>query len=295
MITVVGGGLAGSLLALELAARHRPITLVEAGGEESATALSYGLLLPGALGIWRALVRRHQLEGLRRRWLQLGTRGLPLPGAQVDPGLLRPSLQRALERAGVQLRGEHLRELPEPGPVVLACGAGCRALAPSLDARLGVSWAGLLELEARAVNAAIGWPPGLARLPGRFARLDLEQRAPQLNREEWVVDPGLVPCGDRLLAGQISLIRPGMEAGLPPDPAVMEQRLRQALAGRWPRIADAPGRYRQAPVSFCSDGVPLAGPVGPGLMVLAGFSAAFSQLPAAAACLAEQLAADSRP
>ena len=83
MITVVGGGLAGSLLALELASRERPVTLVDAGDAETATALSYGLLLPGALAIWRSLVRRHQLEGLQRRWLRLGERGLPLPGAQV--------------------------------------------------------------------------------------------------------------------------------------------------------------------------------------------------------------------
>ncbi|WP_443082017.1 FAD-dependent oxidoreductase, partial [Synechococcus sp. BA-132 BA5] len=40
-LTIVGGGLAGSLLALELVERGLPVTLVDAG-EDSATALSYG-------------------------------------------------------------------------------------------------------------------------------------------------------------------------------------------------------------------------------------------------------------
>ena len=40
MITVIGGGLAGSLLALELASLGRSVTLIEAADGDTATALS---------------------------------------------------------------------------------------------------------------------------------------------------------------------------------------------------------------------------------------------------------------
>ena len=203
----------------------------------------------------------------------------------------------ALQRAGVQRRSlwlqgpRELKDLQRQGPVVLACGAGCRQLAPQLDRRLRCSWAGVLEVaDQRLAPTRCRWP-GIALLPERFSRLELEQRAPELNQEDWIVDAGLVPCGSRLIAGQITLVRPQLDAGAPPDAALMEQRLRQELAQRWPRLARAPGRYHQAAVSFCSDGNPLSGAVEPGLWVLAGFSGAFGQLPDAAAVLAEQIAA----
>jgi len=295
MITVVGAGLAGSLLSLELAARGIGVRLLDGGSASDATGLSYGLLPRGAAEPWRRLQRRHGDLGLRMRWLRWGEERLPVPAWQVEPGRLHAALGKRLERLAVERSPERLQQLPAEGTVVLACGAGCRALAPGLAERLGVSWAGILELDTRGDCSWLGWPRGLARMPERFTRLELERRAPELRQEAWVVDPALVPCGDRLLAGQISLIRPGMKAGEAPEPTAMEQRLRQALAPRWPALAHAPGRYRQAPVSFCSDGVPLAGQVAPGLWALAGFSAAFSQLPAAAASLAGELAADSRP
>jgi len=295
---VIGAGLAGSLLALELVDRELAVTLIDAGASARATDLSYGLLPWTAASRWWQLQRRHGDLGLAQRWLQLGKAGLPLPAWQVNPRSWARGVAAALGRAGVpqlqqQLSGPAaLQPWLEAGPVVLACGAGCRSLAPQLDGRLRVSWAGVLELGANVTRPWLGWRAGLAQLPERFARLGLERRAPQLQHEDWVVDAGLVPCGDRLLAGQISLIRPGLEAGLPPDDAVMEQRLRMALAARWPPLATAPGRYRQTPVSFSSDGEPLVGPCGRGLWVLAGFSGAFAQIPTAARCLADQLAAN---
>ena len=296
MIHVVGSGLAGSLLALELAERGLAVTLIDQGQATTATALSYGLLQPNAASAWRRLQRNHGPLGLRRRWLQLSQTALPLPAAQVDPQRFGPLVTAALQRAGVQRRSQRLqgpaelKGLQAQGPVVLACGSGCRALAPQLDPRLRCSWAGLLELtDPQQAPARCRWP-GIALLPERFSRLDLEQRSPQLSEEAWTVDAGLVPCGSRLLAGQISLVRPALEAGEPPDAALMEQRLRQGLAQRWPQLATAAGHYRQAAVSFCSDGVPLATEVEPGLWVLAGFSGAFGQLPAAARSLAGQIA-----
>ena len=294
MITVVGAGLAGSLLALDLAERGQRVRLIDPRSDATATALSYGLLPPTAAAGWRRLQRRHGDLGLGRRWLQLGPRGLPLPGLQVDPQRFATAVSAALQRCGVERLNQQLHHpdalvpLLVQGPVVLACGAGCRRLAPQLDRRLRCSWAGILELPPGLRPA---WPRGLARLPERFARQQLEQEAAALQHERWIVDAGLVPCGERLLAGQITLVRPGLDPGLPPEPAVMERRLRAALARRWPRLADSPGYYRQVPVSFCSDGVPLAGPAGESLWVLAGFSGAFAQLPAAAAALAARIAA----
>lgn len=293
MVTVIGGGLAGSLLALELASLGQAVTLIDAGEDDTATALSYGLIPPGGDGgAWRRLQRLHRIEGLRRRWLQLGRDGWPLPGLQVEPQRFAASMREALRRHAVvrqqrRLDAPHqLDGLRAQGPVVLACGSGCRRLAPGLSDRLRCSWAGILEVDP----AALPPPAWLARLPQRFERLALERSA-LLLQEQWIVDAALVPVGERLLAGQITLLRPGLEQEPAPQPALMETRLRQGLARRWPALADLPGRYRQAPVSFCSDGIPLAGPAAPGLWVLAGFSGAFGQLPAAARNLADRIAA----
>jgi glycine/D-amino acid oxidase-like deaminating enzyme len=294
LITVVGAGLAGSLLALDLAERGLAVTLIEAGTAAGATSLSYGLLPWSAGRAWRRLQRRHGDLGLRQRWLQLGPRGVPLPALQVDGKRFAAAMQPILQRLGVELRPAQPASAART-PVVLACGAGCRALAPQLDERLRVSWAGILELEPGPAGAWLGWRQGLAQLPQRFGRLALERDAAQLQQEAWVVDAGLVPCGDRLLAGQISLIRPGLDAGQGPDAAVMEQRLRSALAAQWPDLATAPGQYRQCAVSFCTDGKPLAGQCGPDQWVLAGFSGAFAQVPDAARALADQLAANWPP
>lgn len=290
---MIGAGLAGSLVALQLAALGEAVTLIDAGDDATATALSYGLIPPGSDGgAWRRLHRLHGIEGLRRRWLQLGPRGMPLLALQVDPQRFAASMREALRRLGV-VRQQHRVEGPRQldpllaeGSVVLACGSGCRRLAPALSDRLRSSWAGILELAPAAMPA----PSWLARLPARFERVALERRKEPPAQEQWIIDAGLVPCGERLLAGQITLLRPGAEIGEAPDEAVMEQRLREGLARRWPALAQLPGRYRQAPVSYCSDGIPLAEPVAPGLWVLAGFSGAFRELPSAAATVAAAIA-----
>jgi glycine/D-amino acid oxidase-like deaminating enzyme len=75
----------------------------------------------------------------------------------------------------------------------------------------------------------------------------------------------------------------------------VERQLRQELAAQaWGApLAALPGHLRQAAVAFCSEGLPLVGPLAgaPGLWLFTGFSAGFSQVPVLAPLLAQALAA----
>ena len=329
-VAVIGGGLAGGLVALELAERGLAVVLISAASLGapnplgSATSWSYAGVLGPDLGAWGQLQERHGDLGVRRRRLYRHGQAWLVPGArqafgQVDLIRFYQALPLALDRLGVrQLQAQvahPLRSLGglwqlellgqadgrsslQVGQVVLAAGAGCRALWPGLGESLRSSWAGILHLEAwpdpkrypsRWLRRARG---GGVVLPQAMVRPALEQRAGALAQEEWVVDPGLACLGDGLLLGQISLVRPGLELGAPPDRAVMESRLRQALGHFDPVLAELPARYRQVPVSFCMDGKALAGPVAgaPGLWALAGFRGAFGEVPRAAQALADQMA-----
>ena len=299
-----------------------------------ATSWSYAGVLGPDLDAWGQLQERHGDLGLRRRrlhrhgqaWLDLSRL---MPGArqafgQLDLIRFCQALPLALDRLGVRQLQAQVDQPPrrvgglwqlelqgqaagppsvQVGQVVLAAGAGCRALWPGLGEGLRSSWAGILHLEAwpdpkrypsRWLRRASG---GGVVLPQAMVRPSLEQRAGSLAQEEWVVDPGLACLGDGLLLGQISLVRPGLELGAPPDPALMEGRLRQALGQFDPVLAELPARYRQVPVSFCVDGKALAGPVAgaPGLWALAGFRGAFGEVPRAAQSLADQIAASLAP
>ncbi len=336
-LTVIGGGLAGSLLALELAERGLPVTLIDAA-EATATALSYGGVAwwagaPGPLGLllrqaparWRRLQARHGPLGWRGCGLRLhgGGWSTPLlrpPFAQVDTAVLMAALPGVLAAAGVERRQGRVLAPPrplsggwqlelEPGgalvadQVVLAAGAGCRALAPGLPERHRASWAGVLELPARPPlsPASSPWLRHAARRrivqPRHWRRPSLEAKAPELREERWIVDAGFAPRGEGLLLGQISLVRPGLESGEPPAAAEMERRLRAALAGLDPALAALPGPYRQVPVAFCSGGRPLVGPLGgaAGLWVFSGFGGAFAQVPVLAPVLADVIAGVADP
>ena len=195
-------------------------------------------------------------------------------------------------------------ELEPGGPlqaqqVVLAAGAGCRALAPALPDRLRVSWAGVLALPERPTlrpsSASPWWRHAVQRRivqPRHWQRPALEALAPGLGQERWIVDAGCAPWGQGLLLGQISLVRPGLDTGEAPDAAAMERRLRQELAGLDPLLAALPGPYRQVPVAFCTGGLPLVGPLpgAAGLWVFSGFSGAFAQVPVLAPLLADVIA-----
>uniref|UniRef100_UPI00404876DA FAD-dependent oxidoreductase n=1 Tax=Cyanobium sp. TaxID=2164130 RepID=UPI00404876DA len=316
----LGGGLAGGLVALALAERGLSVVLVSAASLGlpntlgPATSWSYAGVLGPDLQAWGELHERHGDLGLRRR--RLHRHGQVF--GQVDLIRFCQALPLALDRLGVRQLQAQVAQPPrrldglwqlelqgqadgppslQVGQVVLAAGAGCRALWPGLSQSLRSSWAGILHLEAwpdpkrypsRWLRRARG---GGVVLPQAMARPSLEQRAGALVQEEWVVDPGLACLGEGLLVGQISLVRPGLELGDPPDQAVMESRLRQALGHFDPVLAELPARYRQVPVSFCLDGKALAGPVAgaPGLWALAGFRGAFGEVPRAVQALADQI------
>jgi glycine/D-amino acid oxidase-like deaminating enzyme len=345
-ITVIGDGLAGTLLALALARRGAAVQLLGSPGG-TATALSYGALPRGRPSrAWTRLERLHGPLGWRPSglvWhdgrpgppgvLEALTRALPLPIARVDAPTWMAARGPVLAAAGVrhrvgQARGlrptsdrrwridwlaapaaatdpaehaEHLELTVET--VVLAAGAGARALWPALPPRLRHSWAGVLLVDASA--PANPWLDQARRgrivQPRRWRRPALEASAPNLTEPTWIVDAGVAPRGAGVVVGQISLVPPAGppaspgEALEPPDPGWMDARLREGLGELDPDLARLEAPYRQVPVSFCSDGQPLVGPVAdaPGLWTFTGFSAAFSLVPAWAETVSSQLLASA--
>jgi glycine/D-amino acid oxidase-like deaminating enzyme len=328
-VVIVGGGLAGSLLALALRECGAAVWVVDSGDLESgASWWSYGVipgwpLAPTPLArlaaragqAWQILQHRHGDLGWRRRPRSLA---MPLPLSQVDTARLAERLPAALRAAGVEVLSTRVRalgrleagwqlQLPDGASLaadqlVLAAGGLCRSLWPALPPQLGCSWAGLLTLPP---SAAAG---DTLQLPKRFTRLALEQRAAELQEPAWVVDAGLAPRGHGALLGQLSWIAPvqdsppGLSAlanGGPPA-AAAETWLRQSLQRSAPEplaaLAAGPGRYRQLPVAFCSDGLPLAGPLpqAPGLWLFSGFSGGFAQAPLLAPLLARAITAEGQ-
>ena len=183
-VVIVGGGLAGGLLALALVERGCSVWLVDASaladsaaGTTAASWWSYGVI-PGwplaptplarlaanAARAWQTLQRRHGDLGWCRRPLSLA---MPLPMSQVDTARLAEHLPAALTAAGVERLSARIQSLrqAEAGwqlhlqdgsvlqatQVVLAAGGSCRDLWPTLPPQLGCSWAGVLELPAKTL------------------------------------------------------------------------------------------------------------------------------------------------
>ena len=332
-VVIVGAGVAGGLLALALRELGASVTVVDApaiNGLCSASELSYGALpgwplaptplarlAAGASKRWRLLQERHgdlgwrpcrlRLHGAAAGWRPLSA-WWPLPFAQVDSAVLAARLPLALAAAGVRCKTGRVERLePQAGAgweltlsdgsylpaaqLVLAAGAHCRQLWPLLPQRLRSSWAAALELAScpASLGRTAAW------LPPSFGRVALERRAAGLSQPEWLVDGGVVPRAEGALLGQHTLVRPGLELGPAPPPMEVERQLRQELAAQaWGApLAALPGHLRQAAVAFCSEGLPLVGPLAgaPGLWLFTGFSAGFSQVPVLAPLLAQALAA----
>ena len=340
---MIGDGLAGTLLALALARRGVAVELLGAPGGTATALSYGALPRGRPSRAWTRLERVHGPLGWRPSglvWhdgrpgppgaLEAITRALPLPIARVDAPTWLASRGPALAAAGVRQRMGQARGLrptadrrwriawrAEPvaatdsteeleltvATVVLAAGAGARALWPALPPRLRHSWAGVLPLEADV--PANPWLEQARRgrvvQPRRWRRPALEASAANLTEPAWIVDAGVAPRGAGVVVGQISLVPPAgptasPEGALePPDPGWMEARLREGLGELDPDLARLEAPYQQVPVSFCVDGQPLVGPVAdaPGLWTFTGFSAAFSLVPAWAETLASQLLASS--
>ena len=330
-VVIVGAGVAGGLLALALRELGSSVTVVDApasNGLCSASELSYGALpgwplaptplarlAAGASKRWRLLQERHgdlgwrpcrlRLHGAAAGWRPLSA-WWPLPFSQVDSAVLATRLPLVLAAAGVTCKTGRVERL-EPqaaagwvvhlsdgsilpaAQLVLAAGAHCRQLWPALPQRLRSSWAAALQLAS--FPAPLGRPA--AWLPVSFGRVALERSAAGLSQPEWLVDGGLVPRAEGALLGQHTLLRPGLELGQAPPPLEVERQLRQGLAAQaWGGpLAALPGCLRQAAVAFCSEGLPLVGPLAdaPGLWMFTGFSAGFSQVPVLAPLLAQVL------
>jgi glycine/D-amino acid oxidase-like deaminating enzyme len=279
--------------------------------------------LHGPLGWTACGLKLHDRGWLGRR--------LTLPASRVDGPTLMAALPRALAAAGVQqlpalvqgleaggaggwrlrlldLPSTNQRQRPQGVPplgasilearqVVLAAGAGCLDIWPPLARQLGISWAGVLALETNP-----GSNPWLRQVAkGRLVlnqqeqRLGLEDQAGWLAEERWIVDASAAPWGPKgVLVGQISLVRPLDGTRQAPDPARMEQRLRQGLQGWDPQLAALVGPYRQIPVAFGLQGRALVGPVpgALGLWTFTGFRSPFSTAPQQADQLAQSLAAN---
>jgi glycine/D-amino acid oxidase-like deaminating enzyme len=298
-VVIVGGGLAGALLALELRQLGAGVTLIDAppaDGTASATAISYGVipgwplaptllarLSAGASRHWRQLQERHGPLGWHRcalrlkgpnRWLGALARLGVLPLAQVDTAVLSERLPAALAQAGVERLGATALAIQPAAAgwqVQLSDGSSCQADQVVLAAGAGCHrlWSHLPQtlrsswaavLELQVFPAALG--SAAAWLPQGFARLGLERRSDGLLEPAWVVDPGLVPWGRGALLGQHTWLAASAATAEPPLAALCEQQLRQELEQRaaWSRQRPAfTGVLRQAAVAFSTTGMPLVG------------------------------------
>ena len=257
-----------------------------AAGVQQRPALVQGLEARVAGG-WRLLLLDLASTNQRQR-----PQGEPQGEPQREPPLGVPALGGP--PLGVPALGASILEARQ---VVLAAGAGCLDLWPPLVRQLGISWAGVLALDTNPGNNP--WLRQVAKgrlvLNQQEQRLGLEDQAGWLAEERWIVDASAAPWGPKgVLVGQISLVRPLDGTRQAPDPARMEQRLRQGLQGWDPQLAALVGTYRQIPVAFGLQGRALVGPVpgAPGLWTFTGFRSPFSTAPLRAAQLAQSLAAN---
>ncbi len=299
-VAIVGGGLAGSLLALALRERGVAVTLIDAalaGAPDaapcSATAISYGAL-PGwplantglarlaaqASRHWRRLQRRHgplgwqpralRLQGPNRALAGFSRLGL-LPFSQVDTAVFTARMPALLLQAGVQLRPAQVRALSGAADgwrLELTDGSLCTA--PQV----------VLAAGARCRQL---WPALPARLRSSWATvLELGAFPPSQGPPAAWLPQAFTRLGLERRAASLAqpewVVDPGLvpwgsgallgqhtwmgaELALTPPPDSATCEQQLRQGLSGTAWSQAAGVVRQAPVAFCSSGGPLVGPV----------------------------------
>lgn len=283
-IIVVGAGALGWACAEALGEAGARVTLVDPGGS-SASAVAAGMLAPAlesvleradarradlyrtARDLWPALARRRGLPLDRQGALWMG-----LDAASIGEALERLGFDRQADPAGVYT-GDDWRMDPTtalnslPGSVrrargrVGAAGPGWVELADG--ERLNAEQVVLATGAARPpAGAAAAVHRAVSPVKGQIARLSGLAAPSRILRAPGVY---IVPSA----AGGV-LVGSTMEPGLDDtrvDPAVIAELIERA-ARLWPAVREASGRAGRAGVRGSTpDGLPLVGPVAPGLSV----------------------------
>lgn len=282
-VIVVGAGALGCACAAVFTARGWSVTLVDTGGARSASAVAAGMLAPAMESVLDGAdaARAALLRGARDRWpalaaavgVQLVRDGALWAGETADAveiGLQRLGFSAERRRDGV-FAAEDWRLQPAAALTRLAAGARrVEGLVQRVDAA-GVRFpgggtltadhvvlaTGVGGVEAPEAEAALG---AVAPVRGQLVELALAPPACVVRGEGAYI----VPSAGGVVVG--ATMEPGVR-DLTADPAATAGLLK-AAARFWPAAGGAPpGRVRVGVRGASPDGLPLAGPVAPGLSV----------------------------
>jgi glycine oxidase len=258
-VTVAGAGALGLCIALELARRGAAVTICDpASPGDNASGVAAGMLAPvfetvldpqggghfqllrAARDLWSdfadipidrsgAVYRgdgpgavRARLDALGADWLESADGPLSLEDWRLDPGAVMTRLYAMNDRAGVRFEARAVIA-DEPGPVVLATGAGGAGLAPEL-ARLTPIKGHILRLAGGPSTGPVLRAEGVYLCPDPAAAI--LGATMETGLDDCRVDPeqvaGLKRSGERLWPGLGALraraevgVRAGTPDGLP--------------------------------------------------------------------------------